>query len=59
LRWKATDAGPVIYSIGPDGVDDGGVPGAAAPGSIPTSGDWVLHPPAGAFADEPAEARPD
>lgn len=59
LRWKATDAGPVIYSIGPDGVDDGGVPGAAAPGSIPTSGDWVLYPPAGAFEDEPAEARPD
>lgn len=59
LRWKATDAGPVIYSIGPDGVDDGGVPGAAAPGSIPTSGDWVLYPPAGAYADEPAEARPD
>lgn len=59
LRWKATDAGPVIYSIGPDGVDDGGVPGAADPGSIPTSGDWVLYPPAGAFADAPADARPD
>lgn len=50
LQWKATDESPVIYSIGPDGVDDGGVPGVADPGSIPASGDWVLYPPVGAFA---------
>lgn len=49
LKWKVTDNGPVIYSVGPDGVDDGGVAGAADLLSVPASGDWVLYPPVGAF----------
>lgn len=49
LQWKVTDEGPVIYSVGPDGVDDGGVAGSADPLSVPASGDWVLYPPVGAF----------
>lgn len=49
LRWKVIDDGPVIYSVGPDGVDDGGVAGVAEPEAIPRQGDWVVYPPAGAF----------
>jgi hypothetical protein len=31
LRYKRTDKGYVVYSIGPDGVDDGGIEGPAGP----------------------------
>lgn len=31
LRYKRTDKGYMVYSIGPDGVDDGGIEGPAGP----------------------------
>ncbi len=55
LRLKITDDGPVIYSVGPDRDDDGGVSGELS-GRVewallyrmlqdPPDGDWVLYPP--------------
>lgn len=45
LRYRVTEEGPLLYSVGRNGVDDGGQPGTQRPWdrSIP-EGDWVLWP---------------
>ncbi len=53
LRYVLGDTGPILYSLGGDGDDDGGVDGSLTaessqhikPGSLnPDDGDWVLYP---------------
>jgi len=53
LRYVLGDSGPILYSLGADGDDDGGVDGTLTakdprhiePGSqSPEDGDWVLYP---------------
>ena len=49
LRYVLTAAGPVLYSLGSDGDDDGGTRGdderkVMAGQSNSTDGDWVLYP---------------
>lgn len=54
LRYRETDSGMVLYSIGADLKDDGGIPMRSRRGEIvrvdmnrasPVKGDWVLFPP--------------
>lgn len=47
LRYKLVDGKPLLYGLGKDGVDDGGVwtdKKTRWPG-VPDTGDWVLYPP--------------
>ncbi len=53
LRYRLTESGFVLYSIGRDGVDDLGRPSVVRTAAIPhmyledgadPAGDWVLHP---------------
>ncbi len=62
LRYVLGDTGPILYSLGGDGDDDGGVDGSLTaeserniqPGAkTPEDGDWVLYPVAP--AEEPVE----
>lgn len=48
LRWKRTDGGGVVYSIGPDSVDDGGAPfdKENKKGDDKKKGDIAFHLPA-------------
>jgi len=61
LRYVLGANGPIIYSLGGDGDDDGGVDGTLTatdrrhiePGlSLPENGDWVLYPIATPVEDE-------
>ena len=54
MRWTLRDAAPVIYSLGADGDDDGGVApldnlggntAAFAPPEEAVDGDWIAWPP--------------
>ena len=46
LRYKLMDGKPLLYGLGRDGVDDGGVwtDKEATWPQIPETGDWVLYP---------------
>lgn len=51
LRYRVGDSGPLIYSVGADRDDDGGVAPSLEPGRVmlwidpaPVDGDWVLWP---------------
>lgn len=53
LRYKLVDGKPLLYGLGKDGVDDGGVwveDKATRWANVPAKGDWVLYP-----EPEPAE----
>ena len=53
LRYKLVAGKPLLYGLGKDGVDDGGVWLRKQPHNywpdVPQTGDWVLYPP---VADE-------
>jgi hypothetical protein len=53
LRYVLSDSGPILYSLGGDGDDDGGIDGSLTAESVrniqpgassPEDGDWVLYP---------------
>lgn len=47
LRYKLKDGKPLLYGLGKDGVDDGGVWTDSRDRwpKVPEKGDWVLYPP--------------
>ncbi len=46
LRYKLKDGKPLLYGLGLDGKDDGGVRGDEKDRyRVPEKGDWVLYPP--------------
>lgn len=57
MRYRLGPDGPVLYSLGADGDDDGGLLGADEKDVYPTNtasfkdGDWILYPVA--FPDDP------